>query len=122
MKLSMCPKFRTLPVLAGLLGLALVCAGARADQDAPPPAKGEPVSMAAYGVWNVECLEWTNGCAVCQRQADGTLACSTPGVACQPKGIVCRRRLAAPVTKPEAATPVAPKARVSPDATPAPVK
>lgn len=36
------------------------------------------------------CLEWTNGCQVCQRAADGT-ACSLPGIACQPGPQRCLR-------------------------------
>ncbi len=29
------------------------------------------------------CVEWTDGCVVCQRDPGG-LACSTPGIACTP--------------------------------------
>lgn len=37
------------------------------------------------------CLEWTDGCQVCQRHADGP-ACSLPGIACQPATPHCLRR------------------------------
>lgn len=91
------------------LWLALASAGARADDDASPPSKGEAVSMAAYGSWNANCLEWTNACVICQREAGGVAACSTPGIACQPKGIVCERRVGTPVAKPAEAVPVVPE-------------
>ncbi|HZH08946.1 MAG TPA: hypothetical protein VEZ24_01110 [Microvirga sp.] len=34
------------------------------------------------------CAEWTDGCVVCARTAQG-LACSTPGIACVPKAPHC---------------------------------
>ena len=37
----------------------------------------------AYGDRNAACLEWSDGCVVCAREADGP-HCSTPGIACQP--------------------------------------
>ena len=37
------------------------------------------------------CLEWTDGCTVCQRRADGP-ACSLPGIACQPEVPRCLHR------------------------------
>lgn len=37
------------------------------------------------------CLEWTDGCQVCQRHAEGP-ACSLPGIACQPAAPHCLRR------------------------------
>jgi hypothetical protein len=37
------------------------------------------------------CLEWSDGCRVCQRLADGP-ACSLPGIACQPGVPHCLRR------------------------------
>ena len=37
------------------------------------------------------CLEWTDGCQVCQRLAEGP-ACSLPGIACQPVAPHCLRR------------------------------
>ncbi|MCJ2049316.1 hypothetical protein [Methylobacterium sp. J-070] len=36
------------------------------------------------------CLEWTDGCTVCQRRAEGP-ACSLPGIACQPGAPQCLR-------------------------------
>jgi hypothetical protein len=40
------------------------------------------------------CAEWTDGCVVCQRTAQG-LACSTPGIACTRKAQACLRRVGA---------------------------
>lgn len=37
------------------------------------------------------CLEWSDGCTVCQRLAEGP-ACSLPGIACQPTAPHCLRR------------------------------
>jgi hypothetical protein len=73
-----------------------------------------PPSMQAFGAANADCLEWTNACLVCSRLSvapdrkatddigveksgesqDGEsqhndMACSTPGIACQPKEIIC---------------------------------
>jgi len=38
------------------------------------------------------CIEWTDDCVVCQRMADGTPACSTPGIACTRGSLRCLRR------------------------------
>ncbi len=35
------------------------------------------------------CGELANDCLVCRRQPDGQPACSTPGIACQPKAWRC---------------------------------
>ncbi|GJD58526.1 hypothetical protein [Methylobacterium dankookense] len=37
------------------------------------------------------CLEWSDGCQVCQRHAEGP-ACSLPGIACTPGEPRCLRR------------------------------
>ena len=81
-----------------------LAAAVRADEPSPP---GKPLppgqSLPAYGDWNRDCLEWSDGCAVCKRSdeasAKGAFACSTPGIACQPKGIVCLRRMGSPAKK-----------------------
>jgi putative lipoprotein len=49
------------------------------------------VALMGYGDKNPACLEWSDGCAVCTRADDGP-HCSTPGIACQPAEIACRRR------------------------------
>ncbi len=40
------------------------------------------------------CAEWTDGCIVCQRTAQGP-ACSMPGIACPRKDQQCLRRAGA---------------------------
>jgi hypothetical protein len=37
------------------------------------------------------CQEWTDGCRVCARQADGSSACSNVGIACVPQTARCTR-------------------------------
>lgn len=51
---------------------------------APKPAPGGPAADAA-------CLEWSDGCQVCQRHPEGP-ACSLPGIACTPGEPRCLRR------------------------------
>lgn len=34
------------------------------------------------------CLEWSDGCSVCRRRAEGP-ACSLPGIACTPGALRC---------------------------------
>jgi hypothetical protein len=36
-----------------------------------------------------DCAEWSDGCIVCAKQADGEIGCSTPGVACTPREPSC---------------------------------
>jgi hypothetical protein len=38
------------------------------------------------------CLEWTDGCRVCQKPATGEAVCSNIGVACLPQAPRCTRR------------------------------
>ncbi|HEY8563926.1 MAG TPA: hypothetical protein VIL65_00370 [Beijerinckiaceae bacterium] len=61
-------------LLAATLAVILAFAAPRAAAD---PAPG--------------CAEWTDGCRVCQRTAQGP-ACSTPGIACQVGPTRCLRR------------------------------
>lgn len=37
------------------------------------------------------CVEWSDGCTVCERHAEGP-ACSLPGIACTKKATECLRR------------------------------
>ena len=53
-----------------------------------PARPGHPVATAAR---DAACLEWTDGCRVCQRLAAGP-ACSLPGIACTPGPERCLRR------------------------------
>ena len=53
-----------------------------------PARHGAPARSVAE---DPACLEWTDGCKVCQRLAEGP-ACSLPGIACQPAAPHCLRR------------------------------
>ena len=54
---------------------------------APSPAAAKPAGPDAT------CLEWTNGCRVCQREAaNSEVSCSNVGIACVPKAEECTRR------------------------------
>ncbi len=73
-----------------LSALGLICAGLAFADEAAPKLPSD-VSVLAYGAAHPDCLEWTDSCRTCQRSPDGRLACSTPGIACQPKDIVCKK-------------------------------
>ena len=62
-------------------------------------------TLEGYASINQVCREWSDGCAVCQRQGDGTIGCSLPGIACQPVAIACRSPL-----DPGGASPAVPDA------------
>ncbi|MEE7463366.1 MULTISPECIES: hypothetical protein [Methylobacterium] len=68
---------------AAFLVIATVLIGALA-----PARHGAPVISAAD---DPACVEWTDGCKVCQRLAEGP-ACSLPGIACQPGALQCLHR------------------------------
>lgn len=65
------------------LVVATVLIGALAPARRPAPARSVAEDPA--------CLEWTDGCTVCQRLAEGP-ACSLPGIACQTQAPHCLRR------------------------------
>ena len=58
-----------------------------AQKDLDPDSK----FTLAYGAAHPECLEWTDSCRTCLRSPDGRVGCSTPGIACQPKDIECKK-------------------------------
>lgn len=53
-----------------------------------PDRGGSPARTAAE---DPSCLEWSDGCRVCQRLPEGP-ACSLPGIACEPTALHCLRR------------------------------
>lgn len=65
-------------------------AACEASKTEDKPEAGPSVAVLGYGDRNAACLEWSDGCAVCTRAEDGA-HCSTPGIACQPAEIACRR-------------------------------
>ena len=52
----------------------------------PPLAKSGPIELQDV---DRACREWTNGCRVCERTANGEFNCSNIGIACQPTGGRC---------------------------------
>ena len=64
-------------------------AGAADSSEAPAP-EGVPATVFSFGRDNPTCGEWTNGCQICTRPAEGEMQCSTPGIACTPGPPVCR--------------------------------
>jgi hypothetical protein len=74
--------------------LLTVVTGLRADEAPSEPAQpveAIPAPVQAFGRENLVCLEWSDTCIVCQRDADGPVHCSTPAIACLPQAVVCRR-------------------------------
>ena len=62
---------------------------------APLPAQRAPAqhrTPTPPAAPNAACLEWTDGCRVCQRAPDGEPSCSNVGIACVPKAEECTRR------------------------------
>ncbi|MGO8801325.1 MAG: hypothetical protein ACLQE9_17010 [Roseiarcus sp.] len=58
---------------------------------APSPPSPEDVSLQGFASQNPLCREWDDGCSVCLRDEKDAAHCSTPGIACQPEPIRCRR-------------------------------
>ena len=55
-----------------------------------PPLNRDEISVQSWGDRNPNCVEWTNSCQVCRREADGKMNCSLPGIACQPRAMLCK--------------------------------
>ncbi len=76
-----------------LIPLAVICAGvasARAADLSISPRPQVPVRQ-SNGL-PAGCLEWTDGCRVCLRAADGSASCSNPGIACLLQKPRCTRQ------------------------------
>jgi hypothetical protein len=72
------------------------------DQTLPPP---EQKTLESFGAANPSCREWSDGCAVCSRPDHGGIACSLPGIACQPATVTCRPEIREGEDKIPATTP-----------------
>jgi hypothetical protein len=78
-----------------LVALALAGPSAAADlplKPARPAQPAAPANATPLAAPNPTCLEWTDGCRVCQRAANGEASCSNVGIACAPKAEECTRR------------------------------
>jgi hypothetical protein len=77
-------------VVAALMGQAIA-----ADLPLKPVRPAQPAAPAnasPLAAPSAACLEWTDGCRVCQRAAGGEASCSNVGIACVPKAEECTRR------------------------------
>jgi hypothetical protein len=84
---------RQAPILIASILLFCSCSASVAsavDATAPPAASAEDVSLQGFASSAPRCAEWSDGCSICLREGDAA-HCSTPGLACQPGPIVCRR-------------------------------
>ncbi|WP_243374484.1 hypothetical protein [Microvirga solisilvae] len=68
-------------LMAAIIALVIVAFAVIAAASALPQSEGQAVREPT-------CSEWTDGCIVCARSAQG-LACSTPGIACVPRAPRC---------------------------------
>jgi hypothetical protein len=59
---------------------------------AQPVAPAVPANASPLAAPSATCLEWTDGCRVCQRAAGGEASCSNVGIACVPKAEECTRQ------------------------------
>jgi hypothetical protein len=59
---------------------------------AQPAAPTVPANASPLVPPSAACLEWTDGCRVCQRAAGGEASCSNVGIACVPKAEECTRQ------------------------------
>ncbi len=59
----------------------------------PVPMHKVPINipMEAFGTANPQCLEWTDSCRICARDAENKISCSTPGIACLPQDVACKK-------------------------------
>jgi hypothetical protein len=82
----------------GLFALALMGPVVAADLPLKPARPVQPAAAPASPAApkpagpDAACLEWTDGCRVCQRAANGEVSCSNVGIACVPKAEECTRR------------------------------
>ena len=106
--------------LRGMVALAAIAAAALpafAEEAAAPAPAQEQIAVQAWGAAHPECAEWTDLCTICARVPEG-IACSTPGVACLPQPVICRRPVAPPTPAPEQAPDPAQKSAPPPEAKP----
>jgi hypothetical protein len=57
-----------------------------------PAQPAAPANASPLAAPSAACLEWTDGCRVCQRSPNGEASCSNVGIACVPKAEECTRR------------------------------
>ena len=77
--------------VAALLALAGPASATDLPLKPARPAPAAPAKAAPFAAPTAACLEWTDGCRVCQR-TNGEVSCSNVGIACVPKTEECTRR------------------------------
>jgi hypothetical protein len=78
---------RAFAMALAVFALSLPAAADESEQSAKPASPERELAI-AFGGSHPECQEWTDGCMVCKRVGE-KVACSTPGIACQPVETVC---------------------------------
>jgi hypothetical protein len=61
-------------------------------EPAPSAAPPQPAGNNVFVAPEAGCLEWTDGCRVCQQPPAGEVHCSNVGLACTPQAPRCMRR------------------------------
>jgi hypothetical protein len=80
-------------VLTSLMGQAVAAdLPLKPARPAPATRAPAPASASPLAAPSAACLEWSDGCRVCQRAAGGEVSCSNVGIACVPKEEQCTRR------------------------------
>jgi hypothetical protein len=67
---------------ATLLSVAMFCAVASFAQAADLLIAPKLSTSVQGNGLPASCMEWTDGCRICARKADGSAACSNPSIAC----------------------------------------
>ncbi|PNG26324.1 hypothetical protein CR492_09425 [Methylocella silvestris] len=83
----------------------ILCAGSIFARAEPAAAPAIEPTLYQFGRGHKDCIEWTDGCAICNRTSRTPrpdrpwsrrpgfkLACSTPGIACLPSATTCSRK------------------------------
>jgi len=75
----------------------LTIAGPAVAADLPlkparPAQPAAPANASPLAAPSAACLEWSDGCRVCQRAPGGEVSCSNVGIACVPKEQQCMRQ------------------------------
>ena len=86
------PRRTATSLLAFTAMLALMGQAVAADLPLKPARPPAPANASPLAAPSAACLEWTDGCRVCQRAAGGEISCSNVGIACVPKTEECTRR------------------------------
>jgi len=94
----------TVAAVAFAFALAPSSAVGQSTTAAPPTTPASPTapspSVLGYGDHDKTCMSWTDGCVSCRMGLDNAVACSNPGIACQPQTISCVTRRPEPAKKP----------------------